>query len=313
MEFNLLRKNKKGVIHADWAISMGIFIIYVSFLIIFIIPSLLKTQFDPSTLLNSFEENFLKPIEWTVVKVPLTIEKFMDKPAGAGGASLATRVILTLELKDQGEDYRFTEVNPDTDTHLQTLDETDQPIGLGTPNQLLFLTNDKKEKMKLGCGAIDCNNRLVKYTIAPLKTKDMPEFSLTCNLDDTYCKFALGIEEKIEGIKEKPFIFLNELNKESPSFQRFKTGQFSGYSVTKTDLKFPDNKDFDIRYQEDFNKDGIVDGNKRSIFEQADFHNTDQKPPQVPENVNVFIKEFKKFYVDEKGEVKPVIFYFEVW
>ncbi|MBI4154745.1 hypothetical protein HY498_01525 [Candidatus Woesearchaeota archaeon] len=291
--------NKKGVTHTDWAISMGIFIIYISFLIIFILPLLLKTQFDPSPLFNTMEENFLKPLEWTIVKIPLNLEKFENK------LSQPTEdVRLSISIDN---DHRFTTINPKSSSPLITFDESDQPTQ--PLDELNFIEDNKK--MRLGCQT-SCPNKILKYTIAPIKQKKVL-YENTCNLDEEFCQFSLGTEEKIVGIKEKPFLNNQE---ESPSFLEYKEGQFSGYNTLKTDdLKFPESKDFDIKYIEDRDKNGVIDSNenqRRSIFDQSTF-NQEQKPPPVPKNVNVFIKELKRSYVNEMGGLNPVIFYFEIW
>ena len=178
-------------------------------------------------------------------------------------------------------------------------------------DELNFIEDNKK--MRLGCQT-SCSNKILKYTIAPLKQRGVL-YDNICNLDQEFCQFSLGIEEKIVGIKEKPFLN-NPQIQESPSFLEYKEGRFQGYNTLKTTyLKFPESKDFDIKYIEDRNKNGVIDPNENqriSIFDQSTF-NQGQKPPQVPENVNVFIKELKRSYANEIGGLNPVIFYFEVW
>lgn len=312
----MLRLNKKGITHVDWAISMGIFIIYVSFLIIFIMPSLLRTQFDPSTLFDSFEKNFLEPIEWTVIKIPLNIEKLKKyKPSESG---LDRDVVLNFEFKEKTE-YMFTSINPIDDglgTGLMTVQE-----GTGASGQLLATTiqfdfvNSDKDKIRLHCEESPCENSLLKFTVASLERENKPEFELECEPDEdkNYCKASLGIEEEIKGIKEK--LFLVDAD-ESASFFDFKDVAASekdfSYSILKTKLTFSDNVNFDIWYIEDTKGDGTVDGSKESIFKQFG-DDKSKTPPTVPENANVFIKEFKRFYVNEFGDVKPIVFYFETW
>ncbi len=312
----MLRLNKKGITHVDWAISMGIFIIYVSFLIIFIMPSLLKTQFDPSTLFDSFEKNFLKPLEWTVVKIPLNIEKLKKYKPGGG---LDMDVVLDFEFEESLKpDYKFTKIEPDNDGPNNGLMTVKNELGGGgqlipTDNQPKFdFVNQDQDKIRFNCEELSCEDKLLKFTVASLERKNEPKYLIKCEPEDVdFCKASIGIEEEINGVKEKPF--LSGAN-ESASFKEYKDGAFSGYSILKTDyLKFSDNLNFDILYLEDTNNDGVMDGSKRSIFDQSGFTNPQQKPPTVPDNANVFIKEFKRFYVNEFGDLKPVVFYFETW
>jgi len=310
----LLRLNKKGITHVDWAISMGIFIIYVSFLIIFILPGLLKTQFDPSILFDSFEKNFLKPLEWTVVKIPLIVVNLKNS-IDVGASTQSVRLVFEIPTNS---DYRFTKVEPVSSTKLQTFDEGDNPKGNFDADGKVGLefTNDlNKIKMILGCIPLDCNDIPLKFSVAPLNTKKSPEFEITCNVDDeNACKASLGIEEEIKGIKEKPFLSPDGNSpKESSSFKDYKDGNFLGYSTLKTEnLKFSDNFNFNIWYQEYSDGTGTF-GSKESIFDPSVFTNAEQMPPTVPDNADVFIKEFKRFYVNELGDVKPVVFYFETW
>lgn len=313
----MLRLNKKGITHVDWAISMGIFIIYVSFLIIFIMPSLLRTQFDPSTLFDSFEKNFLEPIEWTVVKIPLNIEKLKKFKPSEGG--LDRDVVLNFEFEEKTK-YMFTKITPNDDgpgSGLMTVQEVTGASGqlLATEVQFDFVSSDK-DKIRLHCEVeiSPCQNILLKFSVASLKSKNKPEFDLKCEPDEdkNFCKASLGIEEEIKGIKEKPFLVGVD---ESTSFFEYKDVAGSGndfrYSTLKKgDLKFSDNVNFDIWYQE-VDSNGNL-GNKKSLFDQFG-DDESRKPPTVPENANVFIKEFKRFYVNEFGDLKPVVFYFETW
>ncbi len=303
--------NKKGVTHADWAISMGIFIIYVSFLIIFILPSLLKTTFDPSILFSSFENNFLKPIEWSIAKVPINVVNLKNMVQEAGGNSENVR--LRVSIID--DDHIFTRVVPGEDNILLTYDLEGNPTDVDgeLPNTLSF-SDDSKKEMIIGCSGIDCNDKILYYFSAPISTRELPKITSECSTDDeTACKVFLGIEEEMKGIKETKL--LNGVN-EVPSFSEYKNAEssgFQGYNLMKTEtLKFPDNKDFDILYQEDMNNDGILENNRVSLFDQAIFSG-ERKPPGVPDNANVFIKEYKRFYLDSIGNLKTVIFYFEVW
>ena len=237
---SMLKKlNKKGVIHADWAISMGIFIIYVSFLVIFIIPLLLTTQFDPSPLFKSFEVNFLEQIKWTIIKIPLAIKTLKDKPA----PNPAVGKLIFEFTDDLKPDFIFKAIQPQDDgvgKGLQSLLESVGPGGQpdSTPEQFGF-TDESKDRIIFRCEEV-CKDIILKFTIASIKKKNKPEFSLQCNPDEEdICKASLGIEEDILGLKETQITPVDN-DKESTAFEDFKGLKSGGYGQVRILLKFPE-------------------------------------------------------------------------
>lgn len=70
--------NKKGAIHVDWAISMGLFLIYVVVLFILIKPGY-YAEYKPENLFSIIEDNFLSNISTKIKEVQLIIEKCSGK------------------------------------------------------------------------------------------------------------------------------------------------------------------------------------------------------------------------------------------
>ncbi|MEK6904300.1 MAG: hypothetical protein AABW87_01780, partial [Nanoarchaeota archaeon] len=65
--------NKKGDVHVDWAISMGIFLISVIALFVIFKPGI-KPIYKETVLLDIVEDEFRKNVTWTVKKLPVFIE-----------------------------------------------------------------------------------------------------------------------------------------------------------------------------------------------------------------------------------------------
>lgn len=113
--------NKKGLIHVDWAISMGIFIVYILGMFIFLRPGVTPIH-KPEALLDSVEENLKDSIYWTVKKTPLYVDNCMaggvfepcniqvsadgwsfSKSEGSDGETYDTGSILRFSLSCTGE------------------------------------------------------------------------------------------------------------------------------------------------------------------------------------------------------------------
>src|SRR3989344_7529820 len=66
--------NRRGAIHVDWAMSMGLFLIYVVVLFILIKPGY-YAEHKPENLFSILETNFIKNVSIKIKEVQIVIEK----------------------------------------------------------------------------------------------------------------------------------------------------------------------------------------------------------------------------------------------
>ncbi|MBI2105544.1 hypothetical protein HYT56_01770 [Candidatus Woesearchaeota archaeon] len=109
-------KNKKGNLHIDWVVSIGIFLTYIILLITFIKPSY-EPSFEGDVLVNIVKNRFLERTEWNVTK---TFLGFDCSNRGAGGITKVENFnelipestdgrgykVLRLDLSEMYQDYR---------------------------------------------------------------------------------------------------------------------------------------------------------------------------------------------------------------
>ena len=69
---NVLKTDKKAASQIDWIFSMSIFILYLGWFFIFIIPSLQKTE-KIESITGNINDALQKNLTWTVQKVPIII------------------------------------------------------------------------------------------------------------------------------------------------------------------------------------------------------------------------------------------------
>ncbi len=63
---------KKGDIHVDWVISLGIFILYITSLLLIIKPGF-RPSYSGDSLINILEEKFRKEAYWTIKTFPVSL------------------------------------------------------------------------------------------------------------------------------------------------------------------------------------------------------------------------------------------------
>ncbi|MBI2672618.1 hypothetical protein HYX16_06820 [Candidatus Woesearchaeota archaeon] len=200
--------NKKGAIHVDWAISMGLFLLYVVLLFILLKPGA-EVEYKPENLFTIIENNFFPEINIVIKEVNLIV----DKCKGPGTPpQLSTKIT----LESTSNDYRFSELIDKTNNRDVS---NDKGIGIGS-------------KININCGKEenDFHDILSRTnfiaTSYPEKHIDfsnpdlIPTYSVTCNPDDKeFCMANLGTvndffgfsEEYIEDLKKIPYADLSKM------------------------------------------------------------------------------------------------------
>lgn len=225
--------NKQGS-HADWAISMGIFLVYILILFIIIRPGVTPV-YDEDVLLDLVEEKFSEEVKWIVKMTPLFVR--------------------TCKSDEKGEPSSIT-----------IEDKSETPWAFTTFN--LFENNEERQaseyciggrsKVTLTCGGasgdIYCpfaSKKIFRmYYIQnnPAHVDKLPELRIDLKGES---KAELGSSENIEGINSDWLVALRQ-----------KGELEGGYDAVKDDWKFPGSRDFSI--SKDGNK--IIGGKP---YEQA--------------------------------------------
>lgn len=262
---------KKGVSHIDWAISMGIFLVYVLSMFIFIRPSL-DQPISQENLFVILLEGLSKDVKYRIEKIPLYIDY-------TGNDKTIARITFTETNKFpyQGDDKDFALLDQNNN-YLPFVANLNNQIGsikfqydygLRTNRQYIFFLLYSKELDYQGF-------------IPTPGDENIPEEQIAKNGEDFTYKF--GITEPITGVSTDK---LNELKNNYD------------YQTLKQNWKFPDIQEFSLavydsstfQYSQD---DEILSYNKNTTTQQA----------------NIYTKEFKDYILKPNTELKPIIINF---
>jgi len=201
--------NKRGS-HADWAISMGIFLIYLLVLFIIIRPGI-EPIHNENTLLDIAESKFNKDVKWVVKMTPLIVEKCL-----AVGSS-ETKI----SVDDEEKSWTITNLIPD---------KVHKDVQYCVPSGVLT------------CGGLkvcpEVRDVVFDMYYVPKTERDLdvnPKLKVECSAEAEYCKATLGSSEDFEGIR---YVWLSKLIAEGKDEK--------GYDVIKERWTFPESRDFSI-------------------------------------------------------------------
>lgn len=248
----------KGTSQVDWAISIGIFLIYVLGLIIFIRPGL-QPVMENNLLISILQDNLKDDVYATVEKTALFINISDDTKESPPQSGLY-KIEINDELPLEGNKNEFAILNKDK-------------------NILNFdITNDKKIKFD---GFVE-QGKLNLFWILYFKGnnyKNNNPSELTSINNQKNFSYSLGVRENIQGID---FDKLKNLNPDM--------------KVLKDNWSFPESKDFSI----------ILANTTKKQYQQSDIifsYNLNESEDQS----NVFVKEWKDWIINNKGELYGVI------
>lgn len=268
--------NRRGDIHVDWVLSMGIFLVAVVLIFIFFIPRE-SQEVDKSFLLDRLIENFNKNFTWEVKTSPLFVKNCKADVDG-GGETVFSSITFNLEnmWEIRSVIYNDVESNVDVDVvgasagiNCNKLSEPDDAAN----NEFFIEAND---------GAV--------FSIVyknDFLNPGRPKLVATCNPalgDDLNCARSLGGAENFVGINE------GRLGDFTPQSSE----PYFHIDNIKANWKYPDSSDFWIE------------------SDSADL-NIDYKTGVIYPQSNVVVREIKTFAVDENGNKKAVSIIFRVW
>lgn len=178
------KRNKKGS-YVDWAVSMGIFLIYLIGLFILLRPGVTPI-YKPEGLLQIVENKFMENVSWVVREIPLFVEKC--KFCNVQGKSNPSIV----KVSDASWNFLFSKYS---------CEKYDGSV---------CITPYNSEKPLYGSFTITCKNddnnpnfEKYKFTLVyyPSKNKDaIANFKLVCFPSADCCKAFLGSSISKKGI-----------------------------------------------------------------------------------------------------------------
>lgn len=214
--------NKKGD-HVDWAISMGIFLLYLVGLFILLRPGITPV-YEPDGLLQILENNLMKEVTYEVREIPLFIE--LCKGNFVGGAEGCIKN--SIRVEDTIPNFNFK--NP---------------------------VDDKKNPVSTDCGCSPGEDDIIKkvfyYTYSQIyPEKKEAEINYECIpwKEKDFCKIRLGASTTKTGVKNG---WINKLKPEDGK-------EKETYDELKKRWNTP--LDFAIYYADSNTENILIDSNK---------------------------------------------------
>ncbi len=262
---------KKGSIHLDWVISIGIFLVYILFLFVFITPFYKPPTQEGINTLDILEDNLRKEVYWNVTRMPVFIINCADC-AGMAGEDFC---LPFFPFENWGEDeIIFTDdFNNPVNINFEIGDNCDSD-GLSGDNDVIDFTfsynlptvqkktfwiiyNEEAENYgNIGWSNSDCYNYNEALSVCNFLTYG----------DDGRYEYYYGLSERIFGISSSKFSDLD-------------------YDDIKIKWKFPEGAEFWIKIKDMETKDEIFSLGDDNPYEQAD----------------VYVREWGDYILSEKG------------
>ncbi len=219
---------KKGTTHVDWAISIGIFLIYVLGLFIFLKPGL-EPVYKNEILEEIVDGNFFEEVNLIVERKPLYIDN-----ADTGGDDVEVRIESRLP-------FLITQYN---ENEFTLYDENFVELPLDIENNF----NGMKFRANIKSGKRNIFWLVNSEETSPISLEGMPVEIIVSPDDEVNPTFdySFGVTEKIVGISS---IKLQNF------FDYYGDDQLK-YGDLKEKWNYPSFKDFAISYSDE---DGLVE------------------------------------------------------
>ncbi len=185
--------NRNGAIHVDWAISMGLFLVYITVMFVLIKPGYFVEN-KPESLFNIIDNNFVKSITTNVKEIQLVVERCV----GQGQAGQNSKIT----LKDDKRKYGFSELmdeNRNIINNLQGVSVTENEIEINCENGNMPIENKK----------IFLATSYPKEHYDFSNSDNFPKYTFECGINSARnCEVSLGIITEFLGFNEA---YLNQL------------------------------------------------------------------------------------------------------
>jgi hypothetical protein len=200
--------HKTGAIHVDWAISMGLFLLYIVLLFILLKPGA-EVEHKPESLFTIIENNFFPETSIIVKEVNFIVDRCI-------GLGIPPQPSTTITLDSLSNDYRFSKlIDAKTRTDLKGT------TGIKSEGSSITIKCGKEEEDHPGISkktfliATSYSDRHIDFTNPALS----PIYELICDpKNEMFCKASLGTinnffgfsEEYIGDLKKIPYEILSE-------------------------------------------------------------------------------------------------------
>jgi len=276
---------KKGAIHLDWVISIGIFLMYILFFFIFISPFYKAPTQEGVIMLDILMDNFREEVYWNVTKMPIFIINCDSCVGSPGGEDFClpsfpfeemseSTMIFTVSLKNPENINFVINENCDSDGRPGGDDITDLTFSydLGSKKETFWIIYNKGANyLNTMWGTSDCNNYNDDLGIC--------NFLQYIGDGEGDYDYYYGLAEKIFGISLKDF---NNLD----------------YDDLKEEWRFPTGADFWIRIKYiDETKGELPPFGSEEPYEQA----------------NVYVREWSDYILNEDGTKEAIKINMAVW
>lgn len=287
---------KKGASHVDWAISMGLFLVFVMLALIFLRPGT-EQIYKGDTLLKIIEDGLEEDGYYSIEKQFLVIE-----PTSISSDKYEMRIRNPTQYG----------VNPDWKINKAHLGLVNNSLGTVPSEELLYIPYDLDDEY-CNINPSDClgdvldietyliDNEKNIFWFMYSEDVNYPQYDVgiefpsnpeegcfgtgTCLLDGENFTYEFGVSEISRGFSEDK---LNDL-------------ESVDYAILKNDWDIPLDKNFRVTVINltAYKEDGI------------DFFRGSEDP--VPTGVSIFVKEWKDWTLTPKGELAPVEVRIELW
>ena len=199
---------KKGAIHVDWAISMGLFLIYVTVLFILIKPGYYP-EYKPENLFSILENNFVDNVSTDIKEVQVIIDI-------CGGGKT------TIEIKEENDNYYFSKFTKDDGNILIS--------GVTINGNQITINCKNLQPTIIGSQAFTATS-YPKVHYPRNEFSSSPKYSVSCsNSGANNCKASLGVINDFVGFDEN---YVTQL-------------KINQYKIISDSWGFPQNKKFNI-------------------------------------------------------------------
>jgi len=283
---------KKGTIHLDWIISIGIFLIYILFFFVFISPFYKSPTQEGVIMLDILEDNLREEVYWNITRVPVFIDCKNKCQGGSAPDGIEDICLPSFPFEWSWDKIMLVNDTADPVNINFEIDENcgDNGLAASSGNYITDLTFN-----------YDLINDMQVFWIIYNEEASYPNVPWVCNYQgEDDCIF---LEYKDNGAKD--YVYYYGLAEEIFGIGEHKLAGLD-YEGIKEKWRFPEGADFGMKviYLED--NTPIF---KLNIEESAE----EDYKYKAYEQANIYVREWTDYILNEKGTKDAVKINIAVW